>query len=772
MGGKSVYLRSVIYMLTVVSFVVLLGCAVYYTSIRSHIVNELMTNNARMDKQIASTYELFLDTTIKAAMVSIGDENGGTRTASDDAVHLDGRNRVEFENQQIYERLNRITKISDFIHSAYYYTHNHVYVSMGFSFELSDFYDKDWMGSLDTTKDLTILPARKLPTLPNGDKEVIPIVMNFPLHALNHTFTYVLHVDANQLFRFLIRNQKVYNDFRFRIIDPSGMIFVSSDSEDELFRQIQDFTYMDPERVLQNREDNYIASRNGKKVIISSYTSPQYGWKYVSESDYDPLSRSMLVPLQIIFVIVALSLLISVIAVTNVSRRLYGPMKDIVRLLGLNEANNRDEYELIMGHIHQFLNENQKLKEAVDRNRQSLKRQFLYDLLVRNVYNEHEIREKLDYFELTQQSNYTVIVFGVDDVEQYVNRFTLGDRMLWEFAMENIVMEIVRQSGTGFFLSLETAKFAVAVSFSTGELSISEAENKAADLVYAMKDAIRKYIKISVSAGVGLARENPGQLNKSYQEGLTALTYAETVGPQEVVTYRELHGASAQPEYPIQLEEKLLQQLMKGDKEGAAARLREMFDERRRSSHPGEQQWLSFQLLHTLARKLMELNIPETDVLFDGLSFSSLCQSILQAKSDQMRLNLLIRWTEWFCGYILERREHTSNEHVRQMLDYIHEHYREPISVDGIAEQIGLNRVYVGRLFKQFVNQNMADYINQVRIEKAVELMSEMNMLVMEISEAVGFNNTHYFIKVFKKLMNVTPGKFMEQLAEQKRLEG
>ncbi|WP_127579414.1 helix-turn-helix domain-containing protein [Paenibacillus koleovorans] len=824
MSGKSVYLRSVIYMITIVSAVVLLGCAVYYTSIRSHILNELMTSNARMDKQIASTYELFLDTTIKAAMVSIGEEQGGAGAGAGTAVGagsgasgvpggpastagpsdesadgavtgvsagtafpqppLDNRNRVEFENRQIYEQLNRLTRISDFIHSAYYYTRNHVYVSMGFSFELSDFYDKDWTESLDTSKDLTVLPARKLPTLPNGDKEVIPIVMNFPLHALNHTYTYVLHIDANQLFRFLIRNQDVYEGFQFRIIDPSGMIFVSSDPEDELFRQIQDYAYLRPERVLGSLEDNYITTRDGKKRIVSSYSSPLYGWKYVSESDYDPLSRSMLVPLQIIAVIVALSLVVSVLAVTSLSRRLYRPVKDIVRLLGLNEADNRDEYELITGHIHQFINENQKLKEAVDLNRSSLKRQFLYDLLVRNVYGEQEIREKLDYFGLAPQANYTIIVIGVDEMEQYVNRFSLRDRMLWEFAMENIVMEIVRRTGSGFFLSLETAKFAVAVSFedtATGMGSAgtgagggsdirpgaAETENRAADLAYAIKEAVRSYIKISLSAGVGLARESAAQLNKSYQEGLAALAYAETVGPFEVVTYRELHGAAAQPEYPTQLEEKLLQQLMKGDREGAAARLREMFDvmRERRSANPGEQQWLSFQLLHTLARRLMELQIPETDELFDGLSFSTLCQAVLQAKSDQMKLALLQRWTDWFCGYIVERREHHSNEHVRQMLDYIHKHYREPISVDGIAEQIGLNRVYVGRLFKQAVNQNMADYINQVRIDKSVELMTGTNMKVMEIAEAVGFNNTHYFIKVFKKQMNVTPGKFIEQLA-------
>lgn len=778
MNGKSIYLRFVLYMTTIVSIVVLIGCSVYYISIRSHITGELINNNARMDKQIASTYELFLDTTIKAAMVSIGDSDGTAADAEDGAgtAPADGRSRAESEKRLVYERLNRIAKISDFIHSVYYFTGNHVYVSMGFQFDLNDFYDREWMASLDRSDDLAVLPVRKLPTLPSGDKEVIPIVMNFPLHALERTQTYVLHVDANQLFRFLVRNQDVYEGFRFRIVDPSGMIFVSSDAEEELFRQLQDDAGFDARRVLEEEESDFIATRDGKKVIVSSYTSPAYGWKYVSESDYDQLSRSMLGPLKMILAIAALSLTVSLLAAATMSRRLYRPVRDIVRLLGPNEpadepGHRGDEYALIAEHIRRFLSENRKLRETVDRNRLSLKRQFLYDLLVRNAYREQEIAEKLDYFGQKLQPNYTVAVFGVEDAEGYASRFSLSDRILWEFAMENIVMEIVEQEGDGFFLGLETAKFAVAISIAGDAPSLAETERRAAELVYAMKAAIRKYLKIPVCAGVGLARESPAQLHKSFREAMAAFSYADTAATQEVVTYRELHGSAVQPEYPVELEEQLLRAMMQGNRDEAVSRLNEMFDAMKdqRTANPGEQLWLSFQLLHALARKLMELSIPETEALFDGLTFSAVCQAVLQAKNDKRRLELLTRWTEWFCGYIGERREHASNEHVRQMLAYIREHYREPISVDGIAERIGLNRVYVGRLFKQYVNQNMADYINQVRVEKAVELMHGMDLKVMEIAEAVGFNNTHYFIKIFKKLMNVTPGKFMEQLAERRR---
>ena len=112
---------------------------------------------------------------------------------------------------------------------------------------------------------------------------------------------------------------------------------------------------------------------------------------------------------------------------------------------------------------------------------------------------------------------------------------------------------------------------------------------------------------------------------------------------------------------------------------------------------------------------------------------------------------LLFYW-EMQHGHAEETR---SEGHIELAIEYISQHYAEPISLETVAQVVGLNKSYLSRLFKIRTGDTLVNYINQCRIRKAAELLKSY-----EIAEMVGYNNVEYFNQVFKKVMGVSPREY------------
>lgn len=107
-------------------------------------------------------------------------------------------------------------------------------------------------------------------------------------------------------------------------------------------------------------------------------------------------------------------------------------------------------------------------------------------------------------------------------------------------------------------------------------------------------------------------------------------------------------------------------------------------------------------------------------------------------------------------------KKHMINTHVESAIDLIKSSFSENISLEGIAEQIGVSPYYLSRLFKQEVQENFIDYLTKIRVEHAIRLIKEKNYTIRELSEKVGYSNPTYFCKVFKKIVGKTVGELRE----------
>ncbi|GGC81044.1 helix-turn-helix transcriptional regulator [Enterococcus wangshanyuanii] len=104
-----------------------------------------------------------------------------------------------------------------------------------------------------------------------------------------------------------------------------------------------------------------------------------------------------------------------------------------------------------------------------------------------------------------------------------------------------------------------------------------------------------------------------------------------------------------------------------------------------------------------------------------------------------------------------------AKEQINTMLDYIHEHYNEEINLTTLADIMHLNRHYVSRFFKEAVGMNFIDYLTAYRIEKAKQLLMKTEESITEISGTVGYIDSTYFSKLFKKKVGQSPHQFRKQ---------
>lgn len=95
--------------------------------------------------------------------------------------------------------------------------------------------------------------------------------------------------------------------------------------------------------------------------------------------------------------------------------------------------------------------------------------------------------------------------------------------------------------------------------------------------------------------------------------------------------------------------------------------------------------------------------------------------------------------------------------------EYIQQHYMEDISLQDAAELLHYSDAYFCRFFKQNFHKNFILYLSELRVEKAKELLADVTVNVKDVGQRVGFRDSSYFAKVFKRLTGVTPSEYRYQ---------
>ena len=123
---------------------------------------------------------------------------------------------------------------------------------------------------------------------------------------------------------------------------------------------------------------------------------------------------------------------------------------------------------------------------------------------------------------------------------------------------------------------------------------------------------------------------------------------------------------------------------------------------------------------------------------------------------------------KWFsnllsiCQAFIKKHTNRLSPIILLAMQYITDNYSDYVSIKDFCNRHNMNASYLGLLFKKEVGIYFNDYINQIRISSAIQLIKSNNLKVAEVCKKVGFTNTSYFILCFKKQTGVSPTKFKQ----------
>ena len=119
-------------------------------------------------------------------------------------------------------------------------------------------------------------------------------------------------------------------------------------------------------------------------------------------------------------------------------------------------------------------------------------------------------------------------------------------------------------------------------------------------------------------------------------------------------------------------------------------------------------------------------------------------------------------------GVLAKEGEQSPTKIVRDALYYIRRHYNENISLTDVAEHINVNKSYLCDVFKKEQKVTILQYMTNLRIEKAKELLLHTDMKMYEISVEVGYNDYTYFSQIFKRNTGETLSEFRKKAGSKK----
>ena len=215
--------------------------------------------------------------------------------------------------------------------------------------------------------------------------------------------------------------------------------------------------------------------------------------------------------------------------------------------------------------------------------------------------------------------------------------------------------------------------------------------------------------------------------------------------------------------YPLDMERMLLACLRRGDKV--------------------EGQKILVNLLKTLYRevknnfpafrlKAMELAVllsraasdPEDIKDNSALDTTNRCLKKIEESSTLQEItDVLSSITERMSGMIFSFHGVRHFSALRKAERYIWDNYTRKLSLKEIAEASGLSAPYFSTVFKEEMGENLSNYLNRLRVEKAAAMLITTDLPISGIATACGFEDQSWFSKIFKNNTGLTPGKYREQ---------
>ena len=395
------------------------------------------------------------------------------------------------------------------------------------------------------------------------------------------------------------------------------------------------------------------------------------------------------------------------------------------------------------------------LREHYKRSIPILKEKFLCSL-VTNKLDRDEIVEKAYTYDIKlSEIGYIVSIVSIDFNSAAL--YLSDDKELVKFAVLNLCEEIMDKYGYEIIFINEDY---IVIIFNS-EYEDRESTMKGVLMVLEqIRLNIKKYYKFAVTIGVGTYCSDVKLIARSYEKAISALDYRLLFSSDRVICIDDLEPVNTDRIVFDESKERMLISCIKvGTEEEVYDTIDELFNEiiDAKISFKDYQIYL-FEILTTILTVAKDLDV-DMDKIF-GTDYN------LFGEAYRIKdLNGVKEWIASICirikSYIYKERKDTCKLLVKRATDYIESSYNESdITIDKVCKMLHISSSYFSTIFKRETKSTFNNYLTNIRMDAAKELLRTTNLKNYEIAYKVGYPEPNYFSYCFKKNFGLSPSEY------------
>ncbi|MDF2987039.1 MAG: two component transcriptional regulator, AraC family [Eubacterium sp.] len=428
--------------------------------------------------------------------------------------------------------------------------------------------------------------------------------------------------------------------------------------------------------------------------------------------------------------------------------------KDIDELL----IKLKNKLELEIEHKENII----RLKEHFNESLPIIRDKYL-SLIVEGNIDENDLKSKISFFRLNLRGGCFVIAAGNIDNSGHEDKiFSANDTELMRFAVINIAKEIIDKYSIGEALFHHNE---LVIIFSFNDTLQNEICNKDTIFrkVYSVLEEIRqnveKFLKLTVTIGVGSVANNLTRIRDSYKSALSALEYKLVIGESKIIFIEDLEPKRKEViAFDEQTERRLVSAVKFGTEKEVKEIVKDVFDKLvgTKAAFQEYQLYLA-EVVAAISRICRDFEIDAPGIL--GIR-TNLYVEMLEFRSFSEIKN----WMEAICiklmRFISETRQNTTQMLLKKAQDYVLGNFGdEGLSIQKVADYLHISQSYLSMIFKKETGETFLKYLVSVRLNVAVELL-QGPCKTAEIAERVGYPDISYFSYFFKKNFGMSPREY------------
>jgi len=438
----------------------------------------------------------------------------------------------------------------------------------------------------------------------------------------------------------------------------------------------------------------------------------------------------------------------------------------------LKPFRSKDLFEIVKKLSEEIIRERnerievENLRSQLRENKKALQDKLLNDLLSNSFIGN--IDNDLNYLELSmlKDREYFIAVVNICNFIELISEEDEEQKYIVNLSLYNLVSKFLSTYDMDRGKTSDTELVYSVINYKIDQIVIA-VYNDIETFIPAFEALIecgRKELGFSITIGMGNKYKSLTDMHISYKEACSAAMLDRVYGREIVYRFNDLNFGNKvySKQLHILSDTKLYDDL----KVGAFAEIKkdivDIITQIKNSK-------LELDAINTIIYNIMILSCKTINEL--GYDVFDIMGEDFNLHFDVKEINNLVQLEEWFLTffykvyeYINLKRSNRNENLLAKVKDYVDQNYKENITLTSISKTFGISSGYLSVLFNEYIGQNFIDYLTNLRIQNAKNLLKSTDLKIYEIADKVGYRDAYYFSTAFKKIVGINPTDYREKL--------